>query len=275
MNRAFLRHTVAIGFFTGLAASTASATTVDSPNFDVEPIVIVWAFSDTDPDAGPQVMDFLVDTDGVVNDLIDGDGRTVIAGKLLPTSDSFFVMGSLRLTDVSDNSYEKITPSELASYQPFDPTTTEISHSRTDLDHSVGEQFFIRSAGFFVASNSGYNVSLDAQPVIETGDFSMSSLQVNLQPISTALYSGVRFGESSALPPSTYGLPTNGSTTPLNSVDGTDVIVANGGTATADGTIVEQSVFYRFNYSIGPRELDLSNGAGEVKVDVVYTIYVP
>lgn len=275
MNRSFLRRTVAFGVITGLTASSASAITVDSPSFDVAPIVIVWAVSDTAPDAGPQVMDFLVDSDGVISDLIDGDGRTVVAGKLVPTSDSTFVMGSLRLTDVSDGSYEKITPSELASYQPFDPITTEISHSRTDLDHSVGEQYFVRGSGFFVASNSGYNVKLDAQPIIETGDFSMSSLLVNLQPISTALVSGLRYGESSTIPASTYGIPVNASPAPLSTLDGTDIIVASSGTATAEGTIAEQSIFYKFNYRISPRELDLSDGAGEVKVDVVYTIYVP
>lgn len=254
-----------------LFGSTANASVIDSPFFQVLGVVVVWGGTSA-TDQTPIVNDFVLLTPAsgsagadLIGNTGDVDGYTIVTGSLDPLDG---VGGSLTVTD--NNSDGVLDAGDSLAAFGIDNTT--------DIDGLVGSH----NSSFYVASNAAFDIYAEADPVVATGDWSGN---VDLEDISyefgPALTAGVpttgtqgtvNYG-ANAQDPSSATQPTLAT---LDDVAGAPTKVFDGATRTASavGSLASQSVRFDASYALDDG-YDLSMGVGSVTTDVVYTIYVP
>lgn len=275
----------AIALTTGLLPC-ASALTIDRPSFEVPGMVIVWAVDDADPNAGVKVVDFMAEApDGTLTDLIPEDGRTLLTGTLDPTNDFAAgpdtPIGRIRLRDLDDDTTTIVDPSQGTVFTAFDPENMELNHYREDVNNSTA----IYSSQFGIASNTGFAIRATVGEEIATGDFNMNSIKALVAVHSSANINGTMIGQHSTT--STGHLNPRVTWIRLSYLGEVTPFQIQRATATAPGTILDQSILFNPRYLLTnsdasmpfhtgeahARSLDLSLGSGEVSATVTYTIY--
>ena len=264
-----LKASAAFSALTLFTSGPGLASTVDLPSFEVEPLVIVWAANESDG-SGPVATDFIVgDGNGGYEDLIGSaqiDGRTLHFQSLQPTADSFGGPGLGNIVDLRDSS------SLLRQIDTDNPNTFD-AFDVDDVTVDANQLMQFRSA-FFVASNTAFRISANKQNEFSSGDYTTADLGFALQINQAGTHGGLQYGSHAQNP-----VLNGGSIPAISSVDaliGQDVFIGGQKTAISAGTIAEQSVrfFLRYNLANDVHQ-DLSNGAGEVGAEIIYTVYVP
>jgi hypothetical protein len=249
------------------AVAPANASVVDRPHFKVLGVVIVWAADDA-TGGTPIATDFVIDdtTGAGDTDLIGGtdvDGRTVVTGSLTATADAASTAGLGSVLDINDagGTVASINTDSPSGFSAFDVSTATLTGAATTYESS-----------FYVASNTAFNIDGVATQTEQSGDFAMTDIGYDMDVTVTGTDGPLTFGGNAQDPDGTFG-----SFTDLSEVDGSTPIFEGGRrTAATAGSIVGQSVRFDATYTLGAgTAYDLSQGAGEIKADVVYTVYVP
>lgn len=275
-----------------LMASTAYASVIDRPFFQVLGVVVVWGGTDFDENTGtaPVVSDFVLLTpaSGTAGaDLISGDVYSVVTGSLDPISNSgTAVDGTLTFDPVTgETSGGTFADNGTAGVLDAADTLTAFGiDATTDISAGlVGSH----NSSFYVASNAAFDIFAQSSNVVATGDFLTDGLNDEnisfAMSITTSGDDGLAFGGATAQDPSTGG---TGVVTTIDSLDdmATQTKVFDGGqrTAAAVGTLAQQSVRFNSVYTldsdtatVGVQGYDLSMGVGTLQADVTYTIFVP
>ena len=256
-----------------LAASTlsvsapANASIIDRPHFKVLGVVIVWAADDA-TGTTPIATDFIInDTAGSGDtDLIGGtdvDGRTVVTGSLTATEDaaSTTALGAVLDIDNAGGNIATIDTDSPVGFSSFDVTGASLTGDAMTYESS-----------FYVASNTAFAINGVATETSQDGDFEMTDIGYEMDVTVSGTDGALSFGGNAQNPGGGFGTFTN-----LADVDGsTPVFVGTDRTAASAGSIVGQSVRFDATYTLGAGgAYDLSQGAGEIKADVVYAVYVP
>lgn len=241
----------------------ANASIIDRPHFKVLGVVIVWAADDSDGST-PIATDFVInDTTGAGDtDLILQDGRTVLTGTLTATADSASTagLGSVLTLDDNGTDFETINTDSPSNFAAFD--VTDVSVTGEDLTYE---------SSFYVASNTAFAIDGVATQTTQSGDFEMDDIGYSMA-VTVNGDDGLPFGSNAQNPLGSFTGFTH-----LGQVDGTNPVFVGGQrTAASAGTIASQSVRFDATYTLGAGgAYDLSQGAGEIQADVVYTVYVP
>ena len=246
---------------TAAVSLPASASVVDRPHFKVLGLVIVWS---GDGSGGAIANDFVIGT----TDLIGGaaeDGTTVVTGSLDLTSDAT-VSGSTvgDVLDLTVGAASSISIDETTtSLTAFDPTNATLE----------GEALTYESS-FFVASNTAFNIDAVASETNQSGDFEMADVSYDLDVTvsGTSASDGIDFGGNAQDPQGTFATVAD-----LDALTSSTTVYEGGRrTAESSGSIVNQSVRFDATYALNNEtSYDLSQGAGELEAEVVYTVYVP
>jgi len=263
-----------------VTASTAYASILDRPFFQVLGVVIVWGADGMDG-AAPIASDFvlLTSASGLAGaDLIADDGATVITGTLDAIAASGVNAGATAEDPVSGatsggvysdaNSSGVLDAGDTLSAFGIDATT--------DVDGMTNEH----NSSFYVASNAAFDIFAQSSNLVTTGDFS-SLAEADISYAMALTTSGtdgsLAFG-GNAQTPATGG---TGYVTAVNDLGDmtTATKVFDGGrrTAATVGGLASQSVRFDNTYTLsaGGAGYDLSMGVGTIRADVTFTIYVP
>ncbi|MEM1035987.1 MAG: hypothetical protein AAGI14_04420 [Pseudomonadota bacterium] len=237
----------------------ASASVIDRPHFKVLGLVVVWSGDGT---GGAIANDFVIGT----TDLIGGtaqDGTTVLTGSLDLTTDA--TVDASTVGDVLDLTVG------LASPISIDETTPSLTAFDPSAATLTGEALTYESS-FYVASNTAFNINAVATETTQSGDFEMSDVSYSLGVTVTDTDGGLTFGGNAQDPQGTFNPVTD-----FSNLDGTtDVYEGGRRTAESAGSLVGQSVRFDATYALNSETAyDLSQGAGELEAEVVYTVYVP
>lgn len=253
-----------------LAASTlaitapANASIIDRPHFKVLGVVIVWAADETNGNT-PIATDFVIDDNAPAgdSDLILQNGRTVVTGSLTATADASSTagLGSVLDIDNAGGNIVSVNTDSPSTFSAFDVTGASLTSDAMTYESS-----------FYVASNTAFAIDGVATPTAQSGDFELDDIGYSMDVTVTDTDSGLTFGGNAQNPGGSFT-----SFADLSEVDGSSpVFVGAQRTAASTGTIVGQSVRFDATYTLGAGGVyDLSQGAGEIKADVVYTVYVP
>ena len=252
----------------GLATSSLSNAGIsDRTNFNVPPIVILWAAND-DTGEVPIVTDFIIQaSNGLNTDLINVDGRTVatVTGALIPTTDAAFVSNSIanfRVTGSPTTSVIPIDTEELTSFNAFE------LNNGTSILHTNG---LFHSSDFFIASNTPFNITTSVDEVQTSGGLSLDDILFYYFVDTNGANAPIPYGASAKDP---GGIQVQ--LQPLGDIDGVDIWQSATSTAASIGSIADQSVRIQLNYELAQgQNIDLSYGSGTVIADVTYTAYVP
>ncbi len=280
------------GIAASLMASTAYASVIDRPFFQVLGVVVVWGGTDFDENAGtaPVVSDFVLLTPASGSagaDLIDGnDVFSVVTGSLTPISDNGTAVDSTAVFDpvTGETTGGVFTDNGTAGVLDADDTLTAFGiDANTDVSGGlVGSH----NSSFYVASNAAFDIFAQTTNVVATGDFLTDGLdEENISfgmSVTPSGDDGLAFG-ANAQDPSTGG---TGVVTTVDSLDDitTQGKVFDGGrrTAASVGNLAAQSVRFDSVYSLdsdtdtaGVQGYDLSLGVGTLQADVTYTVFVP
>lgn len=281
---------LAVGAVVGLGAmSPAQAVVVDSLSFSAAPIVIVWGANGIG--AGATNLRWAADlyllggTSGnAADDLIAGDVYPLLSSPGLiavPAATSATPYGDIinpatgGLGVFTDNG----TSGALDAADVY--TAFDVDVGVTDINFND-----VVSHGFFVASNDAFDIQADINATGGTMGSAASvfyGMRIVPSDAAGATY-GVAFG-GNAQDPSTggtgiiYDSPATLNTTnliaagnDLVAVGGTKVFDGGQRTAASAGEISDQSVLFLNDYAM---DYDLSLGAGDLTVEVHYTVYNP
>lgn len=249
------------------AVAPANASIIDRPHFKVLGVVIVWAADDS-TGGTPIATDFIIDdTSGAGDtDLIGGtavDGRTVVTGELTATADAASTagLGSILDIDNTTGTIATVNTDTAAGFSAFDVTDATLTSE--DLTYE---------SSFYVASNTAFSIDGVATETAQEGDFEMTDIGYSMDVTLGGTDGTLTFGGSARDPAGTFGTFAD-----LSEVDGsTPIFVGTDRTADSAGSIVAQSVRFDATYTLGTGgAYDLSQGAGEIQADVVYTVFVP
>ncbi len=262
-----------------VTASTAYASIIDRPFFQVLGVVVVWGADSMDGNA-PVATDFVLLTPASGSagaDLIAADGATVITGSLTPVSATGNNASGATLANpvtgatsggvFADDGNGVLDAADTLSAFGVDATT--------DVAGGLVGQ---HKSSFYVASNAAFDIYAQSSNLNKTGDFSSLSAAdiAYAMSVTVAGNDGLAFG-TKAQDPSTGG---TGYVTTVNDLGDmtTATKVFDGGrrTASAVGSLAEQSVRFDNTYTLnGASGYDLSMGVGTISADVTYTVYVP
>ncbi|WP_371398318.1 hypothetical protein [Fretibacter rubidus] len=284
---------LASGVAVSLMASTAYASVIDRPFFQVLGVVVVWGGTDFDENSGtaPVVSDFVLLTPATGTagaDLITGDVYSVVTGSLDPISDSGTAVDGTATFDpvTGETSGGTFTDNGTAGVLDAADTLTAFGlDATTDVSGGlVGSH----NSSFYVASNAAFDIFAQSSNVVATGDFLTDGLDDENISFAMSIETsgtdgGLAFGGATAQDPSTGG---TGVVATIDSLDdmSTQTKVFDGGqrTAAAPGSLTEQSVRFDSVYTLdsdtgtaGVQGYDLSMGVGTLQADVTYTIFVP
>lgn len=257
----------ALAASTAAVVSPANASIIDRPHFKVLGVVIVWAADETDGST-PIATDFVIDDDLGANDtdLIGGanlDGRTVVTGSLTATADATSTagLGSVLDIDNAGGNIATIDTDSPSSFSSFDVTGASLTGDALTYESS-----------FYVASNTAFAIDGVATQTAQSGDFDITDVGYSMGVTVTGTDAGLTFGGNAQNPGGGFTGFTH-----LGQVDGSvPVFIGTDRTAATPGSIVDQSVRFDATYTLGAGgAYDLSQGAGEIQADVVYTVFVP
>jgi len=287
----FKKLAIAGGMTASLLASTAYASVIDRPFFQVLGVVVVWGGTDFDENGGvaPVVSDFVLLTpaSGTVGaDLIAGDVYSVVTGTLDPISDSGTAADGTAVFDpvTGETSGGVFTDNGTAGVLDAADTLTAFGiDATTDIS---GGLVGTHNSSFYVASNAAFDIFAQSSNVVATGDFLADGVNdTNIayaMSVNVAGDDGLAYG-GNAQDPSTGGM---GVVAAIDSLDdmSTQIKVFDGGqrTAASVGALAAQSVRFDSVYTLdadtgtaGIQGYDLSMGVGTLQADVTYTIFVP
>jgi hypothetical protein len=289
LNMSFKKLALAGGVATALLASTAYASVIDRPFFQVLGVVVVWGGTDFDENAGaaPVVSDFVLLTpaSGTAGaDLISGDVYSVVTGSLDPISDSGTAVDGTAVFDpvTGETSGGTFTDNGTAGVLDAADTLTAFGiDASTDVEAGlVGTH----NSSFYVASNAAFDIFAQSSNVVATGDFLTDGLdESNIgfsMAVTTSGDDGLAFG-AAAQDPSTGGTGVVAAVTSLADISPQEEVL-NFASATFVGALAAQSVRFDSVYSLdrdtgtaGVQGYDLSMGVGTLQADVTYTVFVP
>jgi len=293
----FKKLAIAGGVTASLLASTAYASVIDRPFFQVLGVVVVWGGTDYNETGGtaPVVSDFvlLTPTSGSAGaDLITGDVYSVVTGTLDPISNAGTAADSTAVFDpvTGETSGGTFTDNGTAGVLDAADTLTAFGiDASTDISGGlVGSH----NSSFYVASNAAFDIFAQSSNVVATGDFLTDGVDdTNISYSMSVDATGGTDGTApnsivwggNAQDPSTGG---TGVDVTVNSLDdmSTQIKVFDGGqrTAASVGALAGQSVRFDSVYELdadtataGVQGYDLSMGVGTLQADVTYTIFVP
>lgn len=259
-----------------MAGAPAQASIVDNPHFKVLGLVIVWG-----ADAGgnaPIAHDFVIDSDGTGSndaDLIAGDVHTVVTGSLTPTPDSLAGSTPFDVVNATSGGTFNDVGTDAGVLDASDSFDAFGIDATTDIT-ADGATF---NSSFYVASNTAFAIDAVATTVAaNTTNFNLSDVGYGLSVTETATDGGLTFGADAQFPHS--GGSSGGVVATVNDLadmsSSTNVFTGNQRTAETPGSIVDQSVRFDAEYTLGAAAgYDLSMGVGEIEANVVYTVYVP
>ena len=284
---------------TAMMASTAYASVIDRPFFQVLGVVVVWGadgFDDASGTQAPIVSDFIVGLGAAGGtDLIAGDVHTVLTGSLTPISGTG--------ADIDAASFDPITGevnggafNDVNGDGVLDAGDTlsafEID-ANTDVD-AVGSTS--HASSFYVASNTDFEIRATRTAANVTGaltgvDAAGDPVALDTSNITWEMditvdgNDGLAFGDEAQDPTGTAaGVSTLASLDAMSTdvTAPTTVFVGGQRTAAAVGTLAEQSVRFDLTYNLdtdlstaGNQGFDLSTGVGTISSDVTYTVFVP
>ena len=288
----FKKLAIAGGAAASLLASTAYASVIDRPFFQVLGVVVVWGGTDYDENGGtaPVVSDFVLLTPASGSagaDLIAGnDVYSVVTGSLTPISDSGTAADSTAVFDpvTGETSGGVFADNGTAGVLDAADTLTAFGiDATTDISGGlVGSH----NSSFYVASNAAFDIFAQSSNVVATGDFLADGVDdTNIaygMSVNVSGDDGLAYG-GNAQDPSTGG---TGVLAAIDSLDdmSTQTKVFDGGqrTAASVGALAAQSVRFDSVYTLdadtvtaGIQGYDLSMGVGTLQADVTYTIFVP
>ena len=288
----FKKLALATGVAASLLASTAYASVIDRPFFQVLGVVVVWGGTDYSEAGGtaPVVSDFVLLTPASGSagaDLIAGDVYSVVTGSLDPISDSGTAADGTAVFDpvTGETSGGVFADNGTAGVLDAADTLTAFGiDASTDISGGlVGSH----NSSFYVASNAAFDIFAQSSNVVATGDFLTDGLDD--ENISFAMSIDVAGDDGLAYGGAAQD-PTGGATGVITTVDslddmaGGDTKVFDGGqrTAASVGNLAAQSVRFDSVYTLdsdtgtaGVQGYDLSMGVGTLQADVTYTVYVP
>lgn len=295
---------------TAMMASTAYASVIDRPFFQVLGVVVVWGadgFDDASGTQAPIVSDFVVGLGAAGGtDLIADNATTVLTGSLTPIGADG--------NGISTASFDPVT-GEVGGGGVFtdagttglldvgDSLTAFQIDENTDVD-AIGSTN--HASSFFVASNTDFEIRASRTAANVTGgltgvDGGGSTVPLDTNNITWEMSittnddgsnnGGLRFGEdgtgTAVAQDPTGGASGVASLASLAAMSAdpaapTTVFVGGQRTAAERGTLVEQSVRFDIDYNLdtdlstaGEQGFDLSTGVGTISSDVTYTIFVP
>ena len=268
-----------------VTASTAYASVIDRPFFQVLGVVVVWGADGMDGTA-PVVSDFvlLTNASGTAGaDLIAADGATVVTGSLDPisaTGDNALAGATVAnpVSGGADNG--TFTDDGNGVLDAADTLTAFGVDANSDVDSGLVQQ---HNSSFYVASNAAFDIYAQSSNTVANGDFDTAGLDEGDISFSMGITTsgtdgGIAFG-ADAQDPSTggTGVATIADLSALSSA--TKVFDGGRRTAATRGTLTEQSVRFDNTYALqlnGTTDgYDLSMGVGTLQADVTYTVYVP
>ncbi len=262
-----------------MAGAPAQASIVDNPHFKVLGLVIVWG-ADASGNA-PIAHDFVIDNDatGTANDadLIAGDVHTVVTGSLNATPDASVSLGAnpFDITGATSGGTFNDTGTDAGFLDANDSFDAFGLDQNTDVS-ATGATF---ESSFYVASNTAFAIDAVASTVAaNTANFDLTDVGYALSVTSTGTDGGLNFGGDAQFPHS--GGTAGGVSATVATLDdmssAANVFTGDQRTALTPGSIVDQSVRFDAEYSLGGATgYDLSMGVGSIEANVVYTVYVP
>jgi len=264
-----------------LTASTAFASIIDRPFFQVLGVVVVWGSDGVDgTDNAPVVSDFVLLTPASGSagaDLIAADGATVVTGSLLSIKDGVVNGGTAAVNPVTggaDNG--TFTDGGTAGVLDAGDTLTAFGiDANSDVAGGLVQE---HKSSFYVASNAPFDIFAQSSSFVATGDFLTDGLDESNISFAMGLTvsgdDGLAYGANAQNPGTFPGTVAdlNDMTTATKVFDGTQR------TASARGNLASQSVRFDNTYTLDDGTglgYDLSMGSGTVQADVTYTVYVP
>lgn len=235
-------------------AAPANASIVDNPHFKVLGLVIVWG-------DGNVVNDFVIDSDNTAAnndaDLIAGDVTPTITGSLAPAAGEGSPLSIVTRDATTGAITSVLQAGDSSGDGVMDVADTFTSFTLT-ADTDVAGAGSHRSV-WYAASNTPFNVSAALGTPVASGGFGTDDISYDMTVSA--------LGANATTP---NGNATTGAT--LDAIDGTDVWAGNNLTAATAGNILSQGWQFQSDYGF---DYDLSMGAGEIEVDVTFTVYVP
>jgi len=270
-----------------LTASTAFASIIDRPFFQVLGVVVVWGSDGVDgTDNAPVVSDFVLLTpasDSAGADLIAADGATVVTGTLLAIQDGVVnADGTTAAGNPVTGGAANGTFADGGTAGVLDAADT-LTAFGIDANNDVGAGLVQEhKSSFYVASNAPFDIYAQASNFVATDDFNAGATQMDESNIAFSMGmtlsgdDGLAFGSNAVTSnPGTFV----GAVADLGDM-GAAVKVFDGTSRTAltRGNLASQSVRFDNTYTLDDGTglgYDLSMGSGTVQADVTYTIYVP
>ncbi len=266
-----------------VSASTAYASIIDRPFFQVLGVVVVWGADGMDGNA-PVATDFVLLTPASGSagaDLIGGnavDGATVVTGSLTPVSSTGANAGGAAANPVTGATSGGVyTDDGNGVLDAADSLTAFGVDANTDIGAGLVNQ---HRSSFYVASNAAFDIYAQSSNLVSTGDFTaLSEADIAYSmAVTVSGNDGLAFG-AQAQDPSTGGAGYVNTVNDLGDM-ATATKVFDGGQRTAanTGSLVDQSVRFDNTYTLQPNgstSYDLSMGVGTIRADVTYTVYVP
>jgi len=268
-----------------VTASTAYASIIDRPFFQVLGVVVVWGADSIDgTNDAPVVSDFVLLTNATGSagaDLIAADGATVITGTLDAIQDGVEnVDGLTAASNPVTGGVANGTFTDNGTAGILDAADTLTAFGIDAGSDVTGGMLQEHTSSFYVASNAAFDIFASSSAFTATGDFladgvlNMSNITFDMA-LDVAGDDGLAYG-SNAQSPGTFP----GTVTDLDDMNGVATKVFDGTvrTASARGSLASQSVRFDNTYTLDDGTglgYDLSMGSGTVQADVTYTIYVP
>lgn len=275
---------------TMVTATSAYASIIDRPFFQVLGVVVVWGADGFDATSNaPVVTDFVLLTtaSGTAGaDLIGGaaaDGNTVVTGTLDPISSTGAnagVPGASVVNPVTGaTSGGALTENGNGVLDAGDSLTAFGVDAATDI---TGGLVNSHRSSFFVASNAAFDIYAETSNVVATGDWNgtldESDISFSMGLTVADAAAPLPFGSAAQSPMGGTGVSTGLATLASLPAPGTPTKVFGGNqrTAATPGSLTEQSVRFDNTYELGGGTgYDLSDGVGTLQADVTFTIYVP
>jgi len=290
----FKKLAIAGGVTASLLASTAYASVIDRPFFQVLGVVVVWGGTDYNEDGGtaPVVSAFVLLTPASGSagaDLIAGDVYSVVTGTLDPISNAGTAADSAAVFDPVTGETSGGTFTDNGTTGVLDAADTLTAFGIDASTDISGGLVGSHNSSFYVASNAAFDIFAESTNVVATGDFLADgvddeNISFSMSVDATGGTDGtITWGGTTSQDPSTGGTGVDATVDSLDDM-ATQVKVFDGGqrTAASAGALAAQSVRFDSVYELdsdtgtaGVQGYDLSMGVGTLQADVTYTIFVP